>query len=386
MTNMLGQLTAPDTSGEDHAPPHDGSADQGRWVQKAVIEANLSGWREVFHADVACLVEARRTGETTFKAYRTWVEPAVLPALAYERASGPWDVCVDPESQRLKVPALGPEGEADRLMVGELSQHQDRQLWICLRRTMVSAPFSPEESALLERVLPAMRSQVGRILTDPLIQVPFDVMAQSVLGMALLGCDNELLYANASLLALCRPGGVFRLEAQRLVVGPVRHRKDLHEALSAVREGGGFRLLRFEREAPQHPLMLLVECVPGVHGAGTPHQEVPQDVVRLTVLDPQRSDDLAMQYFAQAYGLTRTETGIVTHIAAGLSVDETASALGIARSTVRWHLKHVFSKTHTDGRARLLQLLINTVQLLSVARKTAKGDSSADSNRRTKIF
>jgi DNA-binding CsgD family transcriptional regulator len=59
---------------------------------------------------------------------------------------------------------------------------------------------------------------------------------------------------------------------------------------------------------------------------------------------------------ARRYALTRAEARLVSHLAQGASLAQTADAMGISRETARTHLKAVFSKTDTKRQAELVLL------------------------------
>jgi DNA-binding CsgD family transcriptional regulator len=63
--------------------------------------------------------------------------------------------------------------------------------------------------------------------------------------------------------------------------------------------------------------------------------------------------------FGRLYGLTGGELRVVLALVQGLGAKEAADMLGISESTVRTHLKHIFSKTDTARQADVVRLLQN---------------------------
>jgi DNA-binding CsgD family transcriptional regulator len=55
--------------------------------------------------------------------------------------------------------------------------------------------------------------------------------------------------------------------------------------------------------------------------------------------------------------LTKTEERVARLVASGQSSPQVAAALGLSRSTVEWHLWHVYRKLGTRSRAELAGLL-----------------------------
>jgi DNA-binding CsgD family transcriptional regulator len=74
----------------------------------------------------------------------------------------------------------------------------------------------------------------------------------------------------------------------------------------------------------------------------------------------QRSDIDRELRLQQEHGLSPQETRIALHLIDGGTVASAAEALGLAESTVRTHLKAVFSKTGVRRQAGLPALLRNT--------------------------
>ena len=59
---------------------------------------------------------------------------------------------------------------------------------------------------------------------------------------------------------------------------------------------------------------------------------------------------------AAAFGLTPAETQVLASLLAGRTLAETAVALGIAPSTAKTHLDHIFAKTGVTRQADLMRL------------------------------
>lgn len=59
------------------------------------------------------------------------------------------------------------------------------------------------------------------------------------------------------------------------------------------------------------------------------------------------------------FDLTPTETRVARHLASGLRPDEIAQELGVAATTIAFHLRNVFSKTGTHRQADLIALLLS---------------------------
>jgi DNA-binding CsgD family transcriptional regulator len=67
-------------------------------------------------------------------------------------------------------------------------------------------------------------------------------------------------------------------------------------------------------------------------------------------------EDLAREALKSMFELTQTELGVLERILVGKSTQKIAAELGIASSTVRTHVMHLFQKTDTHNRADLVRL------------------------------
>ncbi len=76
------------------------------------------------------------------------------------------------------------------------------------------------------------------------------------------------------------------------------------------------------------------------------------------VTDPEIEPNADYESLKQLYGLSPAEARVCMLIAQGKSLHEAADVMGIAVSTVRTHLKRIFSKTHTDRQADLVRLIL----------------------------
>lgn len=100
----------------------------------------------------------------------------------------------------------------------------------------------------------------------------------------------------------------------------------------------------------------------GVLVAPLPDGALPLGVERPSVLvfvsDPEQSHEIPEESLMRLWGLTRTEAALAGRLATGSSVEHAAGALGIAKTTARLHLQHIFKKTGTHRQADLVRLLI----------------------------
>jgi DNA-binding CsgD family transcriptional regulator len=73
------------------------------------------------------------------------------------------------------------------------------------------------------------------------------------------------------------------------------------------------------------------------------------------------SGPLPGEVLVKLYGLALAETRIIGLLASDLGLDAAAAALGIARTTARTHLKHIFEKTGTSRQSQLMNLVLSAL-------------------------
>lgn len=65
-------------------------------------------------------------------------------------------------------------------------------------------------------------------------------------------------------------------------------------------------------------------------------------------------EQISLHFFAQSYGLTRTEEAVLASLVQGMDVDDIVRERGLAMSTVRSHVKQLRIKTQSSSMRELL--------------------------------
>ncbi|MPZ34036.1 MAG: hypothetical protein GEV13_24135 [Rhodospirillales bacterium] len=81
-------------------------------------------------------------------------------------------------------------------------------------------------------------------------------------------------------------------------------------------------------------------------------------VAILMVSDPEREQHVRKEELRRRFGLTPAEVDVAMEILKGDGRDAAAARLGIAATTVRAHLSHIFEKTGVRRQAELVRLLL----------------------------
>ncbi len=176
----------------------------------------------------------------------------------------------------------------------------------------------------------------------------------------LLAADGTVLYANPAAEALLRRGDGLTTARGRLCAARPCDDAAFRRALAGAAAANGGETLAVERPSGRAPLAVTVQPTPTGRrvSASDPWRIVPMPAALVFVADPDRTGGAGTaRVLRTLYGLTSAEAVVTEAIAQGQGVADAAEALGVAPSTLRWHLKNVFGKTGTTRQAELARLV-----------------------------
>ena len=203
-----------------------------------------------------------------------------------------------------------------------------------------------------------------------------------VAGVFLTARDGRVVYMNAAAERQIRTGNSIRIVNNRILAADPATRAALAKAIAAT--------ARDDIETSEHSL-----AIPDVGGgSGCVATLLPVDggqrrdiiapyaaSVAVFTRDPVQAPLMPGEAFAKLYGLTGGELRVVLALAQGLGGKEAADMLGISETTVRTHLKRIFSKTGTARQADVVRLLHNAAPPIRVPQQQGREATT----RRSKI-
>ena len=83
------------------------------------------------------------------------------------------------------------------------------------------------------------------------------------------------------------------------------------------------------------------------------------------VSDPEKKYEIDVKVLMDLYQLTRAESLLAKHLSSGMTLDECATALGIARNTARAQLRAIFAKTGVTQQSILVSLILKSLARFS---------------------
>ena len=227
--------------------------------------------------------------------------------------------------------------------------------------------WTSERVETIGRLLPHLRHFLAvrhallrtRALGASLVELLDNVRA----GVIQLDRRARLIAANDRARALLRRGDGLRDEDGRLRAALPREDAALQgliaralPLLDGPGEGGSMPLTRPEA------LSRLVLHVSPVHDAGV---ESGRDRVGALVLavDPADRTGFDPARVGKALGLTPAESRVAVSLAEGKTIDDIAAETGRSRTTVKWHIRHIYAELGVSRPIELAQLVASLADL-----------------------
>jgi DNA-binding CsgD family transcriptional regulator len=177
-------------------------------------------------------------------------------------------------------------------------------------------------------------------------------------GIFLVGADGRLMHANAAGRALLAAGKFLTARGGRLLASGRTESQWLETALLAATG----RDPQSPSRAQSIPLASAdgeqrVAHVLPLAGGAAPRVAATRATAAVIVHRAGLKSPSAPEMVAKAYGLTPTELNVLLAIVEIGGVPEVAEALGVASTTVKTHLGHLYAKTGTARQADLVKLI-----------------------------
>jgi len=167
-----------------------------------------------------------------------------------------------------------------------------------------------------------------------------------------------VLHANPAAEAMLRMrDGLASMQGRLCAMRPADDAMLRHALGGAAGNGGS--TLAIARPSGRAPFAVAVQPVAARRrGAAAPWSVAQASAALVYVVDPGREAAVPVTRTLRAlYGLTAAEAATAEALAQGQGAKDAAEALGIAPSTLRWHLQRVFEKTGTARQAELALLV-----------------------------
>ncbi|MDE0410448.1 MAG: helix-turn-helix transcriptional regulator [Alphaproteobacteria bacterium] len=224
----------------------------------------------------------------------------------------------------------------------------------------------------VERLLPHLRQfvQVRQALVDAraLGASALDLLDNDRLGVIRLDRRARVTTANDRARALLNePGGLYDRNRFLRATRPLEDRKLqslLAQALPLLGGTGGGGSMPVSRAAPLPRFALHVSPVSG--GGERPPRSRIGALVLLS--DPAARAAIDPRLVQEALGLTPAESRIAVRLAQARTIDDIAAETGRSRTTVKWHMRHIYDKHGLRRQVELAQLVMALADLPGMRR------------------
>ncbi|NQV63834.1 MAG: helix-turn-helix transcriptional regulator [SAR86 cluster bacterium] len=238
-------------------------------------------------------------------------------------------------------------------------------------RPMEAENFSQPEKDFLAELAPHIQRAVANGMQ--LIQLDSErkMFSKTISGMSIgiITLDERGRVINSNFAAdelLKDKDGIYIARDQLHLTSPTAKRK-LNEYITLVidaqrnQEQPPVNAMAAERPSGKADLEILIKPLlvnKSVESSQTPH-------LMVFVSDPGKKYEIDIRMLTSLYHLTRSEAMLAKHLAAGETLDQSASNLGIARNTARAQLRAIFAKTGVTQQSMLVSLILKSLATFS---------------------
>ena len=239
-----------------------------------------------------------------------------------------------------------------------------------ISRLETSVDFGAEERQVCALLVPHLRQSVeiftrlSRVASERMLYS--GTLNQMAVGTIILDGHCRILDKDRIADSLLKQAdGVFA-SGGILVLSDRKAAARLQQAVRKIAESGRkgepplVEAIRAERQSGKRDFGLILKPAP--QPAYFDGQN--QAAIVVFISDPDRHTAMAPAALAKLFGLTPAEAAFAVLLADGLTLDEAAHELSIARNTARAHLRSIFAKTGVSRQTMLVRLIVTSLAQL----------------------
>ncbi len=233
-----------------------------------------------------------------------------------------------------------------------------------LSRSVGGGPFSTRECNRVETILPHLRQTLELFQKLATVRSEHSVLVDAVeqfsVGTVLLDHGLNVIRVNEVAAAILAEADGIRLVGKSVIIDGASQSKKFGELAKAAvtgKPGEHCAVMVIERPSGRRELALMMKPVALPDFMHTGHAPA----VAIFLTDPGRQRMVEPEVIRKMFSFTPTEAAVAAALANGLSVADTAVMLGIAKTTVRAHLRSIFSKLGLNRQSQLVHLIHTSV-------------------------
>lgn len=237
-------------------------------------------------------------------------------------------------------------------------------------RSKAARSFNDADRGIFRALLPHLQRAVHMHVRINKIESERAVYSGAIdqmrVGAIILDESGNVLSVNQRARELLEQKDGVSLRDEQLVLSTRDRTRELQERVNRViaqQKSGGpaiVEAMRIPRSSNAGELGLVIRPVPENQWAEA--EAVPSAVIFLS--DPSAQAEAPLQVIKQLFGFTPAEASLAMLMANGMTLDESADAMGVSRNTVRTHLRSVFAKTGVTRQPMLVSLILKSVASL----------------------
>jgi DNA-binding CsgD family transcriptional regulator len=306
-------------------------------------------------------------GELAYLETYAALNPRAAFAFGHANQDLLWDYQVLDERAMNRDPFytwLQPQADLRYFLAGQFYRVPGECVGISVHRTRRQGHVQTPEVALMKRLLPHFRQALDTAMRlrrasafGTSLEGALDWLAD---GVALIGDDGRVLYANESLQAIARRGDGIRIRRGAIEFAAADAGARFAAALAGVRRlrGGNIGAASADDFPVQRPSAppYLVSIRPLARGASGHDRELHTTAI-VFVHDPLQRVAGMIRMLREVFGLTEAEASVADALHAGKPLGDYARERKVSLNTVYTHLRRIKEKTGCTRMAELIRKL-----------------------------
>lgn len=236
--------------------------------------------------------------------------------------------------------------------------------FLASQRSLSAGPATADERRAADVLSShAVRAlQVYRGLQRPSVSrdLMADVLAHLPSGVIVTDAHGTVVFMNRSAEALNGDG--LRVDHGQLLASIPRDQAELSHLIAAALAPGAspadIRPIGLQRPSLKKPLLLRAIPIRARSDQPLPRILLGLDLVLITISDPESAYQDNSLAALETFGLTRSEATVAAMLGTGCSPDEIAEARNVSVSTVRTHIRHIYSKLQITRQGELAKIIL----------------------------
>ncbi len=291
-------------------------------------------------------------------------EPVVCIAKTPDRQSSPPDDAeIRPADQRTELAELMERYHC--LSASQTASNAKICYSLSICRDRGGAIFDPDDAALAEILLAQLGRSMevaSRIDSSEVQRMLYsDVLDRLHVGVVIADATGKATSISAAAERLLSARDGLLLQNGRLRAESGCEDKEFQAAFRGA-------LQRASSDAPESARGLSLTKRSGARTLGVMIRPVVSGAkatsVAIYIRDCGAAPEVESEFVRQIFDLTPAEAAVTRRLTAGLSLEDTATALDISRNTARAHLRSIFSKSGITRQTELVRLVLNSAVIL----------------------